>query len=163
MATKVQNRSMLNRDQGYESDTRSYLDPDYPTRYGIQYAKKHYRTIGFKLNVESEKAVIAYLDYQPTLKPYLKDLILKDMAEHPEDAAKALEIYEEIQEANKNNINVRTGDVIMKCPNCGEMTVIRRNSYFNKKLKRECPACKTEMEAINPPDESLNPNNKKED
>lgn len=156
MANKAVHRTHTFFDENLTAEQKDALKKQKATRYTDRYAQDHYRTIGFKCNVDSEKDLLAWLDSRPQLKPYLKKLIVEDMQKNPEELAHAINLYEAAQEAAGSHGQIRKGDVIMKCEYCGETTVIRRSSFFNKPDKHICPSCGKKMEAVNPPDKILN-------
>lgn len=47
--------------------------------YIIEYNKNNYRRINFQLHKTNEADLIEYLESQPNINAYLKDLIRKDM------------------------------------------------------------------------------------
>lgn len=154
MATKTTKRNFALQDQGTQVPPRTYEETAANLRYFDGYAKKHYRTLGFKLNVEKEKDVLAYLDYQPNLKPYLVSLIRKDMEENPEVVDKALQLYNAEMNMRNQGITPKAGDILMTCE-CGHQSIITRKSYFTKPEKFVCQKCGKQMTAVNPPSKEV--------
>ena len=48
-------------------------------KYNVDYSKQNYRVINFKLHVEKDRELLAWLNSRETLKAYLVDLIKEDM------------------------------------------------------------------------------------
>ncbi len=49
-------------------------------RYVLQYQKENYASVVFHLRKDSDLAIIAKLNEQPNKSSYIRDLILKDIA-----------------------------------------------------------------------------------
>lgn len=150
MAKKSTYRNMFNKSQNIESKKYNYgvFDQD---EYSKNYATKNYRTIGFKLNVNTEADILSYIDYQEVLKRYIVNLIKKDMEEHPELLKEALEYDEACRIINDDPTreNVMYGDIIMKCPNCGHLEVLKLNDCVNLGETYHCPECLNNMYVVN--------------
>lgn len=142
---------------------RNYTDEEAMKRYFKQFNKTHYRTIGIKFNIVKEKDILAWLDYQPTLKPYITGLIVADMEkeDNKQRLAEAKQFYEDCESGIITTSDIpnypkkKLSDVLMKCECCGADAMVSAQAYIKRartKTKFVCLKCGGVMEPINQPD-----------
>ena len=146
--------------EGNAPEKRKYTNEEAMKKYFNDFNKSHYRTVGIKFNVDKEKDILAWLDYQLTLKPYLKKLIVEDMNK-PENAEKleeAKDYYDACLEGKITTKNIpnypkkKLSDVLMKCESCGADTTITPQTYIKlirNKTDFICQKCGSIMRPVN--------------
>ena len=111
-------------------------------KYNVDYSKQNYRVINFKLHVEKDRELLAWLDSRETLKAYLVDLIKEDMDKKPVEVQNVVDkLNEEFPLRQFDKYNLKDDERYIKCDNCDFDTVIvaEPGKVINY---RRCPKCK---------------------
>ena len=114
-------------------------------KYNVGYHNKNYRNLTFKMHVEKDRDVLAWLDSRDSLKAYLVELIKKDMDERPLEVQEVIDKYNEaFPQREFDKFNLKEDERYVKCSNCDFDTVIVVEP--GKKVNyRRCPKCKGVM------------------
>ncbi|MBP3398286.1 MAG: hypothetical protein J6K75_00880 [Erysipelotrichaceae bacterium] len=111
-------------------------------KYNLGYAKKNYRIINFKLHVEKDRELLAWLDSRESLKPYLIELIKQDMDKRPHEVQAVVDkLNEEFPLRQFDKYNLKDDERYIRCDNCDFDTVIvvEPGKVVNY---RRCPKCR---------------------